>query len=113
MRVYDVLDYKSFLNEKILAHRREKGYKSKIAKAAGFTPSFLSQILHGHSDITADQAFKLACFWSLSDAETDYFLLLVDHARACTPALRHRISAKMRALRSQRSKEPDLISSFG
>jgi uncharacterized protein (TIGR02147 family) len=99
MNIYEATNYKDFLGTKILAYRMVKGYKSKLAKAAGFSPSFLSQVIHGHVELTPEHALRLAQFWELNENETDYFMLLVDHSRAGSIILRNRISQKMEAFK--------------
>ncbi len=106
MRVYEAADYKEFLGAKIIAYRMVKGYKSRIAKAAGFSPSFLSQVIHGHVELTPEHAIRLAHFWELDEYETDYFMMLVDHSRAGSVILRDRIASKMQSFKEELFGKP-------
>ena len=101
MNVYEASAYKEFLNSKIQAFRSVKGYKTQLAKAAGFSPSFLSQVIHGHIELTPEHAIRLARFWELDAFETDYFMLLVDSARAGSIALREHLAVKMAKFRAE------------
>lgn len=95
MIVYEATNYKEFIDAKIISYRMVRGYKTKLAKAAGFSPSFLSQVIHGHVELTPEHALRLAQFWEMDEKETDYFMLLVDHSRAGSVILRDRIAQKM------------------
>ncbi|MFX6794117.1 hypothetical protein ABTH15_20060, partial [Acinetobacter baumannii] len=75
-------DYKQFLLLQVAAHAGEYGYKSKLAVAAGCQKSFFSQVLNAHVHRTPEHALGLARFWKLNRLERDYFLELVNHARA-------------------------------
>lgn len=101
MNVYEARAYKEFLNHKIQESKSVKGYKTILARAAGFSPSFLSQVIHGHIELTPEHALKMASFWNLDAFETDYFMLLVDRARAGSVGLRDHVEAKMLKFRAE------------
>jgi uncharacterized protein (TIGR02147 family) len=78
-----------------------RGVVSRLAEAAGCRPSYLSQVLGSAVQLTPDQALGLAEFLGLSEAETEYWLGLVDHSRAGTPRLRKRIEIRLGTLRER------------
>lgn len=107
MELYDHTDYVAFLKEIIAQNREIRGYQGKLAAAAGMHPSYLSRVLKGHVDITPDQAAGVAHFLKLDVDREDYFLDLVNLARAATAALTTAIERRLQELRhsaTERSK---------
>ena len=95
-------DYKEYLRERIRAMpRKGRGEVQRIAKALRVHPSFISQVLRGSNHLTGEQALALAAHWGLAEGDTDYFLLLVQHQRASTPALKHHFHRKIVNFREQ------------
>lgn len=105
MSVFNHLDYKKFLREKISENKSVHAYKSKLAEAAGCQRSFLSQVLTGHVHLTADHAVGLAEFWGLNTRQTEHLLDLVAHARSGTKNLTRFLE---RRIRSRREESEDL-----
>jgi uncharacterized protein (TIGR02147 family) len=106
MKTFRSTDYKVLLRERI-EHSGERGVITKLAEAAGCQRSYLSQVLNTHVHLTPDQALGVAEFFGFNEDETTYFLALVDHARASSPALRARLK---RICDSLRKKHEDLES---
>jgi uncharacterized protein (TIGR02147 family) len=99
--LYDSNDYKSFLRHKIFENRSVRGYKTRLARAAGCQKSFLSQVLNSHVHLTPDHAAGLCRLWKLEADEASYFLDLVAYARAATPALKGFIEQRLQQVRQQ------------
>lgn len=99
MKIFTFRDYREYIRFKIEENRATRGYQSMLADAAGCQRSFLSQVLNSHVQLTPDHAAGMARHWGLSEDEGDYFLLLVQHARATSPHLKQRLEKKMRDLR--------------
>jgi uncharacterized protein (TIGR02147 family) len=78
--------YRTFLRMQIQrAPRAGHGYRQLMATSAGIQPTYLSQVLKGDRNLSADQAVLVAEFLNLSKDEAEFFLLLVQRARAATP----------------------------
>ena len=113
-KIYEFLDYKKALRADIKNTAPERGYQARLARAAGCQSSFLSQVLNSHVHLTLDHAIGISNFWKLSQDSEDYFLHLVEHARAATPALRSYLQRKLDDLRktqediSQRMQQEEL-----
>lgn len=97
MLVFEYTNYKIFLRDSIQSFNR-RGLISEIAKAAGCTHSYLSQVLSGKPDLTPDQAFGVAEFLQLSQGEAKFFLLLTLKARAATSKLIKHYETQMHSL---------------
>lgn len=86
--LFETKDYKQYLVHRFGDKSERRGLKSKAATAIGCQATYLSQVLHGHAHLSLEQADALNAFFSHSKAEADYFLLLVQRAKAGTPSLR-------------------------
>lgn len=96
MKVFDYKDYRGYLGAWIeLRQERGRGGIGNLAQAINVHSSFVSQIMSKKRDLSPDQAMKLTVFWQFNKRETEYFLLLVDSARAATPELRGFLKAKI------------------
>jgi uncharacterized protein (TIGR02147 family) len=104
MSVFEYLDYKAFLAAQLKAHRRERGYQAKMAKAASCNSSYLSSVVRGSNHLTPDHADGLCRFWHFSDLESGYFLTLVHLARAASKGLRERLQKQAATLRKQQER---------
>jgi uncharacterized protein (TIGR02147 family) len=102
MTIYLVNSYREFLEKKIFANKHVRGYKSRLATAAGCHSSYLSQVLKGSVDLSLDQAMNIADFWRLDENETDFFLDLLLRDRAGNPKLRDFYEHRLRRGRETR-----------
>lgn len=109
MDVYQFNDYKSYVLKKIQDNNHIKGYRSKLAIAAGCGRSFLSQSLNSHIHLTLDHGAGLCQFWELDDERSDFFLDLMNYERAASQPLRVKIKKRLnnqRAASKRMSKRP-------
>ncbi len=96
--LFNYTDYRNYLADR-LKSEQAWGAISKLAEAAGCQRSYLSRVLHSHVHLTADQAIGVAEHWQMSDSEKEYFLLLLDLARASRPSLKKFIEKKLTQIR--------------
>lgn len=101
MTIFSTMDYKKYIRTQVEANAEEYGYKSKLADAAGCQKSFFSQVLNSHVQLTPEHALGLSKFWKLNPKEREYFLELVNFARAGTKELSDYIKEKLQALRKE------------
>jgi uncharacterized protein (TIGR02147 family) len=115
VNIYLYNDYKKYLNalgSEVGSEQREVGseqskswgFKTRMARAASCQKAYLSRVLNGDADLTHDQAFGISKFLQLDPMESDYFQLLVAHAKAGTAAYRTHLQAKLDAI-SQRMNQ--------
>src|SRR4051812_39392801 len=97
MNIFQYRDYKAYLTD-FLAHLKRRGALTELARCAGCTHSYLSQVLRGKPNLTPDQALAATEFLQLSGREAKYFLQLVLFARAASPALRKHFTTELEAL---------------
>jgi len=89
MDLFVTQNYIDIVREKLKQNKAIRGFQSRMAQAMGVHGSYLSRALKGEVHLTPDQAALLAAFWNLGSLETEYFLALVNLARAGTPTLQH------------------------
>ena len=88
VNIFDYTDYKAFI--KATEEERaslQRGFRSRLAETLECQNAYISQILNTHANFSLEQALKVTTFLQLKENETRYFMLLVDQARAATPAL--------------------------
>ena len=100
--LFEYDDYKSLLWSRIQAlPNKGYGFKSRMAEATECKTSYVAQVLHGKAHFSLEQADRLCSLLQFRDDESDFFLLLVQLARAGTPSLRKRIQAQIEELRAK------------
>jgi len=99
MFVFYSNSYRDVLERYILANKGVRGYKSRLAEAAGCHNSYISQVLKGSVDLTLEQAMNLASFWGFNAEQTDFFLDLLLRDRAGNERLRDFYEKRLRRAR--------------
>src|SRR5688572_6843157 len=73
----------------------------EISRYARIPKSYLSRVIHGKADLNQDQ-MSLACeFLGLSEAETDYMLLLLDYERSSLKKRKLRLEQKISRIQAE------------
>lgn len=99
--VFDSEGYVPVLRTIISENRGQKGYREKLAKAAGCHRTQISLVLTGRIHLTLEQACGISEFLEWGPLEQQYFLSLVELERAGTPALRRAVQARLKKLRGE------------
>jgi len=96
--IYEFRDYRRFLGAWIASSAKEgRGQLARISEVAAIHKTTLSQIFHGSKELSLEQAHRVAQYLGLTDAETEYFVLLVNHERAGSVDLRKLILRQIEA----------------
>src|SRR5690349_16908646 len=83
LKIFDFTNYKDFVVESLLSMpRRGHGQYSKIAQALGVHTTMVTHIFKGDLHLGSEQCLALTEFLGLGDLETQYFVGLVQLARA-------------------------------
>ena len=86
--IFGYRDYKSYINHWIASQpNRGRGFKSKIAERIRCQLAYISQVLTGVANFSLEQAEMLNTLFNHSEAGGEFFLLLVERARAGTSSL--------------------------
>lgn len=99
--LYTYTDYKIFLNDYINDKKNEWGLLTKMSDAIGCQRPYLSRCLHQEVHLTMDHAYQMTRFLTLDENESEYFLSLVEHARASTISYKKKLELKLNKLRTQ------------
>ena len=101
--VYEYKDYKKFVLDWIQRlSNAGRGQRKLLAAAIGCQTPFVTHVLAGDSDFSAEQAEACARFMGLGESDVEFFLLLVLKQRAGTRSLEN-LFAKQIAERRERS----------
>jgi uncharacterized protein (TIGR02147 family) len=71
------------------------GFRSQIAQAIHCQAAYVSRIFQGKTELSLEQAESLNEFLGHTEEEADFFILLVEHARAGKASLRSRFSRRI------------------
>lgn len=101
--MFDFQDYRKYIDRKIADFpRKGHGIRTKIAVAMGCKPAYLTNVLSGKAHLSLEQAHRLNRFFTHQDEESDFFMLLVESARAGTEELRQYFQKKIDRIKKKR-----------
>jgi len=86
--IFQAKSYKTAVIQALEDARFGRGARSKLAEYLGVQASFVSRVLVGDQDFSAEHAVRVAVFLELNPEETDYFILLHHRDRAGAKDLR-------------------------
>lgn len=87
--------YREIIRHYLDKNLQLKGYRTRLAKAAGFHPSTLPQVLANNIHLTPEQGLGLCLFWEFDARSTDYFLTLINYERASSKQLKKHLKDKL------------------
>jgi uncharacterized protein (TIGR02147 family) len=108
--VFSFNDYRKFIRADIASNKGERGYQKKLANAAKCRPSYLSQVLNSHIQLTMDQAASLCEFWSFNEDRTEFFLALVQCERSSSKTLKDFLLKKISNLQRKHQQVSERVS---
>lgn len=102
MKVFDYRDYKKFVLAELKTRPKAgHGEFQRIAKALRVHFTMITHVLKGGMHLSPEQALALAEYLGLSELETEYFLALVQLARAGDQRTKNFFEARVHALHDQ------------
>jgi uncharacterized protein (TIGR02147 family) len=102
--LFEFDNYLEFLKNYFASEFAKKGAKSAFAKACGIQTSYLSQIFAGKTQLSPEQALRGSEYLELNALETQYFVLLVQKARAGSVDFKKFCDNQLAGLRAEQSK---------
>lgn len=100
--VYEYLDYKAYLAAWIASQPNNgHGERSRIAECLKCQLAYVSQVLSGTANFSPEQAEALNLLLEHQDEAAEFFVLLVEHARAGTPGLKKLVQFRMQKILNQ------------
>lgn len=98
---FSISSYLDIIKQQLEQNSGVKGYKSLLAKAAGFHTSYLSHVLSERAHISPEQAIAICDFWGFNEFYTDYFLALLSKERAGSERLRKKFEGDIERVRRE------------
>ena len=105
LSLFSFSDYKAFIRTWIeQLPKQGRGEFARISRVTGIHKTTLSQIIKGSKDLSLEQAIKVTRHLGLNRIETEYFILLVDRARAGSEELRRHFEGLIEERRQAHSQ---------
>lgn len=102
--LYDFKNYKDYLKAHLEDHPAGgHGLRTKLAKAAGCQPAYLTRVLNGEAHLSLAQAQGACEFLGLAETEQHFFLLLIQANRAETRTLADYFWKQIDSIREERA----------
>lgn len=107
--VFEHQDYREFLRTALSKKANgTEGYSARaFSEKLGISTSFLSEIMSAKKNLSVDLAFKIAIKLNLTEAESQYFCMLVQLEQEKDPMFREELSRRLADLNPKR-KSHDL-----
>ena len=105
MNIYDYISFKDFINDWINSQKNNgRGIAKKISEEIGVSTVLMSQILKGSRSLQLDYAYGIAEFIDLSNAEKDFFLLLVQYENSANYKYREHLLKSIKKIAKENNR---------
>ncbi len=103
-KLYEFSDYKKFLNHRLdELDSGGRGSRARMSRAIGCQTAYTAQVLRGHAHFSLEQGEAINQFLGHTEDQGQFFLLLLQIARAGTPALKSRFVKQLNAIKESLS----------
>lgn len=103
--IFNYTDYKTFIREFALERpSKGRGFYSQLASHMGASSVVISQTFNGERELSLENAFKVTTFLKFNQFETQYFLKLVEYARAGHYELKNFYLAEIKKMQEESKK---------
>lgn len=110
MWIVEFTNYKTFLRSFIKTFPGHgRGQAARLAEHLSVTPMVISHILKRERHFTQDQALKTAKFFGLDERSTEYFLAMVDLAKAESDELKNYHQQRLNKIREEVQNIKNLV----
>lgn len=108
MKTLDIFQYDSYQKylQDYLRPSLKKGALGELASFLGCHPSRLTRFIKGNQQPTSEQSYLITKHFNLDARESQYFLALVELARATSDTYKKFLKEKLSALREGRAQPP-------
>ncbi len=105
MNVFEFKDYKKYLNHKIKEMpARGRGVRLKLSQALSCQTAYISQVLNQDTNFSLEQGIKVSDFFGHTKDETQFFLILIQLARAGNKELEKFLNNQIDDILNEREK---------
>jgi len=103
--IFQFEDYKDFFNHWVSTLPKQgHGEYRRVALALAVSTTMVSQVFRGDKELSLELACDLCEYLNLTEEETEYFLLLVEHRRAGSIKLKKRLQKQIKERREKAQK---------
>lgn len=95
-------DYRAYLESRLATTGKQRGLRARMAKDLRCQSAYISRVLAGESHFSLEHAIQISRFLGHGDLEREYFLLLVEEARAGSQELAEFFREKREEVRARR-----------
>ncbi|MBC7457066.1 MAG: DUF4423 domain-containing protein [Bdellovibrionaceae bacterium] len=100
--MFDLEDFKVIIRQNLLKNKSpSRGAGARLAKGVGIHSTTLSQILAGTKPLSIEHASLIADYFSFTELESEYFLLLVQLDRAGNQSLVKKLKARIKKIQAE------------
>lgn len=101
--LFEFEDYKDFLNGKLdELDQGGRGSRARMSRFIGCQTAYTAQVLRGSAQLSLEQAEGINDFLGHTEEQGQYFLLLVQVAKAGTPKLKSRFRKQLEQMQQSR-----------
>jgi uncharacterized protein (TIGR02147 family) len=102
--IFEHQEYRTFLKTTLATKAKtQEGYSLRaFSERIGISASFLSEVLNAKKSLSVELAFRLAINLDLTEAETQYFCLLVQLEQEKDPLFREKLARRLADLNPSR-----------
>lgn len=105
MAVYEYDHYKKFFNSWVESQPKAgHGEYRRVALALGISTTLISQVFKADKHLSLEMSSELCDYLALDEDESEYFILLVEHAKSGSLKLQKRFMRQIR-MRQERAKK--------
>jgi uncharacterized protein (TIGR02147 family) len=102
--VFEYTEYKKYLKAVLATSGAKRGLRSKLATALRCQTSFISRVINGQAEFSAEHAIVINSFLQHTETEGDYFVLLVLHERSGSKQLKAHYEKQIRQIQEKREQ---------
>jgi uncharacterized protein (TIGR02147 family) len=99
--IYTYESYKEYVKDSL--HAQGHGSRLKLASALNCQSAYISQVLNQDAHLSLEQAADASVYFNLNQNEEDFFLLLVQKAKAGSKKLKDIHLRKIKKIREERA----------
>ncbi len=102
--LFEIHSYRDFLKG-VLAEKAKDSPSYSLrafSEKVGFSNSFLSEVMNGKKSLSVEAAFKIAIKLNMTEAESQYFCLMVQYEQEEDPVFREELARRLKALNPRR-----------
>jgi uncharacterized protein (TIGR02147 family) len=105
MNIYEFHDYKKFFNGWVESLPKQgRGEYRRVSEKLSVSTTMVSQVFKGDKHLSLELASDLSDYLNLNEPETEYFFLLVEHARAGNFRLQQKLMRRIKTIQTEMAK---------